>query len=50
MVSEMGWNIFVHPELDISTADGCLPGRWRKWEQTMKLYLNIARNGRDEKD
>jgi hypothetical protein len=38
------------PELDFSTADGCLPERWRKWEQTMKLYLNIAMNGREEKN
>lgn len=26
------------PELDFSTTDGNLPERWRKLEQTMKLY------------
>ncbi|XP_062570142.1 uncharacterized protein LOC134232211 [Saccostrea cucullata] len=38
------------PELDFSTTDGNLPERWRKWEQTMKLYLNIAMHERNEKD
>ena len=38
------------PELDFSTTDGNLPERWRKWEQTMKLFLDITMNDRDEKD
>ena len=38
------------PELDFSTTDGNFPERWRKWEQTMKLYLDITMNDRDEKD
>jgi hypothetical protein len=38
------------PELDFSSSDGNLPEKWRKWEQTMRLYLNIAMHERDEKD
>nr|XP_034322405.1 uncharacterized protein K02A2.6-like [Crassostrea gigas] len=38
------------PELDFSSSDGNLPGKWRKWEQTMRLFLNIAMHERDEKD
>lgn len=36
------------PEFDFSTTDGNLPERLRKWEQTMKLYLTIAMNGRTD--
>ena len=36
-------------ELDFSTIDGNLPKRWRKWEPTMKLYLDIIMNDQDEK-
>ncbi|XP_065942084.1 uncharacterized protein [Magallana gigas] len=41
-------HILQPPELDFSTKDGNLPERWRKWEQTMKLYLTIAMNGRTD--
>lgn len=38
----------IRPPPDFSTTDGNLPKRWRKWEQTMKLYLTIAMNGRTD--
>ncbi|XP_069128365.1 uncharacterized protein [Argopecten irradians] len=38
------------PELDLITSDGNIAERWRKWEQTMRLYLDIALSGKNEKE
>jgi transposase InsO family protein len=38
------------PELDLTTSDGNLSERWRKWEQTMKLYLDIVMSDGEEKE
>jgi hypothetical protein len=39
------------PELDFALSDdGNLPERWREWEQTLRLYLDIVMHGRYEED
>ncbi|XP_060073561.1 uncharacterized protein K02A2.6-like [Ylistrum balloti] len=38
------------PELDFSASEGNLPEKWRKWEQSMRLYLDIAMSDKSEKE
>ena len=39
------------PEMDFSTADGAnVAEKWRKWKQTMDLYLSLAMSDKSEKD
>lgn len=38
------------PEMDFSTTDGAnVAEKWRKWKQTMELYLKLAMSGKSEK-
>ena len=38
------------PEMDFSTTDGAnVAEKWRKWIQTMELYLKLAMSGKSEK-
>ena len=39
------------PELDFSTDDGTnLLEKWRKWRQTMELYIELSMAKKSEKD
>jgi len=43
-------HIHPSPEIDFTAIGGYRPERWRRREQTMRLYLNIAIYGRGEED
>ena len=38
------------PELDFMSREGNLSERWKRWKETMNLYMNVCLKGATEKE